>query len=45
VIDFRSTVIGKNEVFIEVSEAIQEVGLWQDFVEFGEMLISNLKSN
>lgn len=44
-VEFRSTIIGNNEVFIEVSEAIEDVLLWQNLIEFAEMLTINLDAS
>lgn len=43
-INFRSTVIGKNEILVEYSGVIADVVLWQDFIDFAEMLVLNLEA-
>ncbi len=45
VINFRATNTSQGQVYIEVSEAIEEADLWQDFIDFAEMLVLNLDAN
>jgi hypothetical protein len=44
-LNFRATNTSQGQVYIEVSEAIEETDLWQDFIDFAEMLVLNLDSN